>query len=117
MTEHERSCWGVLRRTHGDAAFPEVIPLCAARVVIDPQKRLGKIGRVCVLKAHRRRCVGRRVVLRAVDALRRSHPGYTATLGSQVEAVGFYESMGFRLIPGEEPFVDGPGCLHRTMVM
>lgn len=34
MTEHERSCWGVLRRTHGDAAFPEVIPLCAARVVI-----------------------------------------------------------------------------------
>ena len=92
-------------------------PIGAARVVIDPQKRLGMIGRVCVLKAHRRRCVGRRVVLRAVDALRRSHPGYTATLGSQVEAVGFYESMGFRLIPGEEPFVDGPGCLHRTMVM
>jgi len=34
MTEHDRACWGVLRRTHGDAAFPEVIPLCAARVVI-----------------------------------------------------------------------------------
>ena len=33
-TEHDRACWGVLRRTKGDAAFPEVIPLCATRVVI-----------------------------------------------------------------------------------
>ena len=32
--EHDRACWGVLRRTKGDAAFPEVIPLCATRVVI-----------------------------------------------------------------------------------
>ena len=33
-SEHDRACWGVLRRTKGDAAFPEVIPLCATRVVI-----------------------------------------------------------------------------------
>ena len=33
-TEHDRACWGVLRRTKGDAAFPEVIPLCATRVVV-----------------------------------------------------------------------------------
>ena len=32
--EHDRACWGVLRRTKGDAAFPEVIPLCATRVVV-----------------------------------------------------------------------------------
>ena len=33
-SEHDRACWGVLRRTKGDAAFPEVIPLCATRVVV-----------------------------------------------------------------------------------
>ena len=33
-TEHDRACWGVLRRTKGGAAFPEVIPLCATRVVV-----------------------------------------------------------------------------------
>ena len=32
--EHDRACWGVLRRTKGGAAFPEVIPLCATRVVV-----------------------------------------------------------------------------------
>ena len=32
--DHDRACWGVLRRTKGDAAFPEVIPLCATRVVV-----------------------------------------------------------------------------------
>ena len=65
----------------------------------------------------RRRRPGRRVVRACVDALRQKHPGYLATLGSQVHAVGFYESLGFRCIEGEEPFMDGPGCLHRTMVM
>ena len=89
----------------------------AARIVVDGAKRKGKIGRVCVLRDHRRRGIGRRVVRACVDALRRKHPGYLATLGSQVHAVGFYESLGFRCIEGEEPFMDGPGCLHRTMVM
>jgi len=89
----------------------------AARVVVDRAKRKGKIGRVCVLRDHRRRGIGRRVVRACVDALRRKHPGFLATLGSQVHAVGFYEALGFRCIEGEEPFMDGPGCLHRTMVM
>ena len=89
----------------------------AARVVVDRAKRKGKIGRVCVLRDHRRRGIGRRVVRACVDALRQKHPGYLATLGSQVHAVGFYEALGFRCIEGEEPFMDGPGCLHRTMVM
>ena len=92
-------------------------PVGAARVVISTEKRRGKIGRVCVLRDHRRRGIGRRVVRACVDALRQKHPGYLATLGSQVHAVGFYESLGFRCIEGEEPFMDGPGCLHRTMVM
>ena len=89
----------------------------AARVVVDRAKRKGKIGRVCVLRDHRRRGIGRRVVRACVDALRQKHPGFLATLGSQVHAVGFYEALGFRCIEGEEPFMDGPGCLHRTMVM
>ena len=92
-------------------------PVGAARIVVDRAKRKGKIGRVCVLRDHRRRGIGRRVVRACVDALRQKHPGYLATLGSQVHAVGFYEALGFRCIEGEEPFMDGPGCLHRTMVM
>ena len=92
-------------------------PVGAARIVVDGAKRRGKIGRVCVLRDHRHRGIGRRVVRACVDALRQKHPGYLATLGSQVHAVGFYESLGFRCIEGEEPFMDGPGCLHRTMVM
>jgi len=91
--------------------------------------KVGKIGRVCVLKSHRGRGYGRRIVLFAVDEIRRMVGdgngngsnggnecsfGGVARLGAQVHALKFYESMGFQLIPGKE-YMDAGGVPHRDM--
>jgi len=79
--------------------------------------RVGKIGRVCVLASHRRRGIGRKIVLCAVEELGRSlGRGGIARLGAQVHALSFYESMGFRLLPGAE-YMDAGGVPHRDMEM
>ena len=41
----------------------------------------------------------------------------TATLGAQVHALAFYESMGFALVPGGEEYMDAAGVPHRDMEM
>jgi predicted GNAT family N-acyltransferase len=93
----------------------------AARLIISedeaPGTQVGKIGRVCVLASHRRRGIGRKVMEFAVEELRRSlRSGGKARLGAQTHALAFYESVGFRLIPGDNYMAAG-GVPHRDMEM
>ena len=73
----------------------------------------GKIGRLAVLKTHRGKGIGAAIV-RAALAEFASRPHLTeARLGAQIEAVAFYESLGFGQI-GDE-FLDA-GMPHQEMV-
>ena len=75
---------------------------------------VGKVGRVCVLRAARRTGLGV-ALMRAAVAEFRQVPGVRrVTLGAQSHAVGFYAALGFAVV-GEE-FVDA-GILHREMVL
>ncbi|MDP4032894.1 MAG: GNAT family N-acetyltransferase [Pseudorhodobacter sp.] len=75
---------------------------------------VGKIGRVCVLKAERGTGLGA-ALIRASVAHFRQTPGITMVrLGAQTHALGFYEKLGFKPVGGE--FLDA-GIRHREMVL
>lgn len=85
-------------------------PVGAARILITGET--GKIGRVCVLRAHRRTGLGRALVEASVAHLRSQSGVSRAVLGSQAHAVPFYESLGFT------PFgaaYEEVGIPHRNM--
>lgn len=87
------------------------IPAGTARLLIDGE--IGKIGRICVLKAHRGTGLGAQIVEASIDHLR-TLPGVTkAKLGAQDHAIGFYEKLGF---VGYGPFYDDAGIPHRDMI-
>lgn len=95
------------------------VPCGAARLVITEEKngnKVGKIGRVCVLKDKRGCGIGRKIMEFAVEELHRLiGSGNKARLGAQVHALKFYESLGFELIPGEEEYMAAGGVPHRDM--
>jgi predicted GNAT family N-acyltransferase len=115
----------VLAQLQGDPADPAAAAAVgAARLLVSGEggSKTGKIGRVCVLLAYRKKGVGRAVVLGSVEELRRQGCAY-AKLGAQKTAVGFYESMGFSRDPKGGPnhdgaeYIDGPEVPHIDMVM
>ncbi|MBK4216566.1 GNAT family N-acetyltransferase [Paracoccus caeni] len=82
-----------------------------ARILLDGAT--GKIGRVCVLPEGRGTGLGAQLIRAAVDVLR-SRPGIVrAKLGAQVQAIGFYEKLGFVTV-GD--LYDDAGIPHRDMV-
>jgi len=85
-------------------------PVCAARIV--PMGETGKIGRVCVLKQARGTGLGAALIREALTILR-DMPGITrAALGAQIDALGFYEKLGFTAY-GD--VFDDAGIDHRMM--
>ena len=85
-------------------------PVGAARIVIKGDT--GKIGRVCVLKQARGTGLGAALIREALVILRGT-PGITrAALGAQIDALGFYEKLGFTAY-GE--VFDDAGIDHRMM--
>lgn len=82
-----------------------------ARIFLDGST--GKIGRVCVMPAARGTGLGRQLIKAAVDVLRSRHGVLQARLGAQVQAMGFYEKLGFAPV-GE--VYDDAGIPHRDMV-
>lgn len=83
---------------------------CARILLLGP---VGKIGRVCVLRAHRGAGIGAALIRAALDVLR-DQPGITqAKLGAQTHALGFYENLGFR---ATGPDYMEAGIAHRDMV-
>lgn len=91
-------------------AFDGEEPVGTARLLV--KGPVGKIGRVCVLPQARGTGLGAALILRALEVLR-GQPGVSeAYLGSQSQATGFYEKLGF-VVEGEE-FLDA-GIPHRHM--
>ena len=85
-------------------------PVGAARIVVKGDT--GKIGRVCVLKQARGTGLGAALIRETLGVLR-DMPGITrAALGAQIDALGFYEKLGFTAY-GE--VFDDAGIDHRMM--
>ena len=72
----------------------------------------GKIGRVCVLPAHRGTGLGRALIRAALDRLAQEPGVQMALLGAQTHALGFYEALGF---VARGPVYDDAGIPHRDM--
>lgn len=72
----------------------------------------GRIGRICVLKRARGSGLGAQIV-RAAMALLRDHGAGRAVLDAQVQAMPFYEKLGF---VAEGEIFDDAGVPHRRMV-
>lgn len=91
-------------------AFVEGEPVGTARILL--RGTSGRIGRVCVLPEARGTGLGRQLIRASMDVLR-SRPGIThATLAAQVQAIGFYERLGF---VASGPEFDDAGIPHRDM--
>lgn len=79
-------------------AFREGEPAGTARLYVDGAG--ARIGRVAVLPAHRKQGVGEALMLRAIALAREQGVGAIG-LHSQVQALPFYEKLGF-LAEGDE---------------
>ena len=100
VDEHDPECVHVLARDEGGR------PIGTGRLLDD-----GHVGRVAVVASWRRRGVGAAVVRRLLELAReRGMPETVAD--AQVQAIGFYERLGFRA-EGDE-FMDA-GIPHRRM--
>lgn len=85
-------------------------PVGAARIVI--KDGTGKIGRVCVLKQARGIGLGAVLIREALATLRDTPDITRAALGAQIDALGFYEKLGFTAY-GD--VFDDAGIDHRMM--
>ena len=76
-------------------AYLDGLPAATGRLLLDaPDGENAHIGRVAVLREHRRRGLGRAVMLALQDEARRK--GYRgATIAAQLQAAPFYESLGY----------------------
>jgi ElaA protein len=74
-------------------AFENDEPVGTARIVVAGDT--GKIGRVCVLRAHRGAGIGADLIKAALDQMRAIEGLTKAKLGAQVDAAGFYQGLGF----------------------
>ena len=82
-----------------------------ARIVM--RDHLAKIGRMAVLKSHRRKKVGKKLLKRALTTAKKQG-AWKIYLHAQVPVVGFYESAGFRCVG---PVFEEAGIAHRKMVL
>ena len=93
-------------------ATQDGIPVGSARLLVVGD--VGKVGRVCVLRAARGTGLGV-ALMQTVIAQFRNLPGITCVkLGAQIHALAFYERLGF--VP-YGPFYIDAGIEHRDMMM
>ena len=85
-------------------------PAGTARILL--QGNTGKIGRVCVLAEQRGKGLGAALIRACLDVLRNQEGVSRALLGAQVQALGFYEALGFTAFG---PVYDDAGIPHRDM--
>jgi ElaA protein len=88
------------------------VPVGCARILIAGET--AKIGRVCVLHAHRGTGIGRALMRAAVEELRARPELRCAKLGAQTHALGFYAALGF-VATGPE-YLEA-GIAHRDMML
>ena len=92
-------------------AFIGKKPVGTARIVMRDGK--AKIGRMAVLKSHRRKTVGKKLLTGAITTAKKQG-ARKIYLHAQVAVIGFYESAGFRCVG---PVFDEAGIAHRKMVL
>ncbi|HHB80715.1 MAG TPA: GNAT family N-acetyltransferase [Aliiroseovarius sp.] len=90
-------------------ALDGAAPVGTARVVY--LQDVAKIGRVCVLPSQRGTGLGA-ALIRAALAHAKARGTPLARLGAQVQAIGFYENLGFKVVSGE---YDDAGIPHVDM--
>lgn len=73
-----------------------------------------KIGRVCVRQMTRGTGLGVALIQRAIEVARAQGGIRTVKLGAQVDAIGFYEKLGFTAYG---PVYDDAGIDHRDMAL
>jgi predicted GNAT family N-acyltransferase len=72
-----------------------------------------KIGRMAVLKSHRGKGVGTKLLSRAIGTARR-RGAQKICLHAQVPVIGFYQAMGFSCTG---PVFQEAGIPHRKMIL
>ena len=87
-------------------------PVGTARVL--EKGSTGKIGRLAVLKPHRSKGIGAAIIRAALNDLATRPHIKEARLGAQIEAIPFYEALGFA--PEGDEFLDA-GLPHQEMVL
>lgn len=76
-------------------------PVAGCKITF-PKDDIGKIGRVCVVREYQRMGVGSKLIKEAEDWIIES--GVTRiVINSQDRAQGFYEKLGYVLVPGIDP--------------
>jgi len=91
-------------------AFLEGRAVGTARIVMRGGQ--AKIGRMAVLKSHRRKKVGKKLLACAISAAKKQSG--EIYLHAQVAVIKFYESAGFRCVG---PVFDEAGIAHRKMIL
>ena len=92
-------------------AFLEGRAVGTARIVMRGAQ--AKIGRMAVLKSHRRKKVGKKLLARAISIGKKERAKKIYLL-AQVAVIKFYEAAGFRCAG---PVFDEAGIVHRKMVL
>ena len=72
-----------------------------------------KIGRMAVLKSHRGKGIGTKLLKRAIVVAKKQN-ARTIYLHAQVPVIGFYEAMAFRCVG---PIFKEAGIPHRKMIL
>ncbi len=75
---------------------------------------IGKIGRVCVLADARGKGIGVALIRASVAWFQAVAGLEKVKLGAQVQALGFYEALGFQAVGGA---YDDAGIAHRDMIL
>lgn len=93
-------------------AWVDGVPVGSARLL--PMGKIGKIGRVCVLKSQRGTGLGAAIIGTAIEEFRRMPGVETVKLGAQTHALAFYAKLGFTAYG---PIYDDAGIPHRDMML
>lgn len=72
-------------------------PIATMRLFTLPDKKAFRFGRVAVLKEFRHEGIGKMMLEGLIKILESDHKGWTIMLDSQVQALGFYEKLGFEV--------------------
>jgi ElaA protein len=92
-------------------AFAGVQAIGTARVVM--HQGSAKVGRMAVLKSHRRKGVGTKLLKRAIGTAQK-RGARRIYLHAQVSAIGFYRAMRFSCVG---PVFHEAGIPHQKMIM
>lgn len=85
-------------------------PVGTARLLIEG--KVGRIGRVCVVRSQRGTGLGAALVQAGIDQLAARGDVTSVALGAQVYAIGFYQKLGFAVCG---PVYDDGGIPHQEM--